>query len=118
MATSLIPGLIGHSAAALSGALGCQQLPGLQPGHDVEDGGRYYVAGTVAIAAPLDIPVRRRVRLICAVSGRLVREIWSDPATGEYRFEQVRIGPWLVIAHDYTASYNAAVADNIMGIPE
>lgn len=88
-----------------------------RPGRDAEDGGAYTVFGTVGIDSTPDIMVHRRVRLFCRISGRLVRETWSDPVTGAYRFDGIRIGPWLVIAHDYTGSYNAVVADNRLGDP-
>lgn len=86
-------------------------------GADFQDGGAYKVQGTVAIDSTPDMPVRRKVRLFCLASGRLVRETWSDPVTGSYLFEYIRQGPWLVVAHDYTGSYNAVPADNILGEP-
>lgn len=84
---------------------------------DAQDGGKFKVQGTVAIDATPDIPVRRKVRLFCLQSGRLVRETWSDPVTGAYLFDCIRQGPWLVVSHDYANSYNAVVADNILGEP-
>lgn len=79
---------------------------------DREDGGPYQIVSTVAIDSTPDIPVRRKVRLICTRSGRLVRETWSDAATGVYQFRNIRRGPWTIITHDYTGTYNAVVADH------
>lgn len=93
-------------------ASACLSHPG---GADVEDGGAYHVPGTVGIDSTPDIPVHRKVRLFCTRSGRLVREMWSDPITGAYRFDHLRIGPWTVMSHDYTGNYNAVAADNILG---
>lgn len=84
---------------------------------DWQDGGRSKVSGTVKIDSSPDIPVWRKVRLFCAVSGRLVREMWSDPVTGAYSFEYIRPGPWMITAHDYSGTYNAVVADNITAEP-
>lgn len=103
-----VSGLIGPP---LGGRLGWRPTTA----KDVQDGGTFKVQGTVTIDATPDIPVRRKVRLFCLQSGRLVREAWSDPVTGAYLFEYVRQGPWLVVSHDYTGSYNAVVADNILG---
>ena len=107
---------ISHSVSGIIGPpLGGRLGGGATAAKDVQDGGAFKVQGTVAIDATPDIPVKRKVRLFCLQSGRLVRETWSDPVTGAYRFEYVRQGPWLVISHDYTGSYNAVVADNILG---
>ncbi|MFN4325247.1 MAG: hypothetical protein ACK4FP_05105 [Azonexus sp.] len=107
---------ISHSVSGLIGPPLGGRLAGVATTvKDTQDGGTFKVQGTVAIDATPDIPVKRKVRLFCLQSGRLVREAWSDPVTGAYRFEYVRQGPWLVVSHDYTGSYNAVVADNILG---
>lgn len=103
-------------AAAIYGAPpGGDSLGKPFSGADVQDGGTYFIDGTVGIDSTPDIPVHRKVRLFCTHSGRLVREMWSDPVTGAYRFEHMRIGPWTVMSHDYAGNYNAVVADNILG---
>jgi hypothetical protein len=74
--------------------------------------GKGQIAGTTKIKGTPDVPVSRRVRLFDLKTGILVRETWSDPATGVYEF--VDIDPareYLVVAHDHTRTYNAAVAD-------
>ena len=85
-------------------------------GPDFSDGGRFLVVGTCAVSGTPDVPVSRRVRLLCRVSGRLIREIWSTPA-GDYAFHDVRKGPWTIISYDHTGEYNAVIADNILGTP-
>lgn len=119
MAVTLVPSAFSHTISALSGppTPGGAVIPGATLLIDWQDGGRRKVSGTVKIDSSPDIPVRRKVRLFCAVSGRLVRETWSDPVTGAYSFEYVRPGPWMVTTHDYTGSYNAVVADNILAEP-
>jgi len=117
MADKLLPALFGHSAISVPVATEPARVATCLIGHgDVYDGGLYKVEGTLMIDASPDIPVARKVRLICVRSGRMVRETWSDPQTGDYSFTHVRQGPWLVVAHDYTNSYNAVVADNISGV--
>ena len=84
---------------------------------DTQDGDTFKVQGTVAIDATPDIPVKRKVRLFCLQSGRLVRETWSDPVTGGYLFEYVRQGPWFITAHDHTGTYVGVIADNLLAEP-
>lgn len=91
-------------------------LPSPNARLDTLYGGRYQVAGTVAVAGIPDVPVARKVRLLHLASGRIAREVWSDLA-GNYSFSYVAAGPWTVLAHDYTGEYNAVVADNILGVP-
>lgn len=80
--------------------------------YDPFDGGNFRIAGTVAIDDSPDIPVRRRVRLFHKLSGRLVRETWSAE-DGSYEFRDIANDTYLVVAHDHTLQYNAAVKDSI-----
>lgn len=106
-----------HTEAALVGAPdGGDAVGGVYMAPSVEDGGEYRVAGTVAVAGPPETPVARRVRLIDTRCGRLAYEQFSTPA-GYYSFDHVREGPWTVLSHDHTLTYNAVVADNILGTP-
>lgn len=84
--------------------------------HDVADGGPYRVAGTVKIDGSPPTPVRRRVRLHDVVTGRLVRQAWSD-ADGAFSFERIRAGEYLVVSDDHTRLYNAVVADRVLAVP-
>ena len=78
-------------------------------------GGQGRVPGTVKKDAdPADLPLRRRVRLIREIDGRVIREAWSDAATGEYLFTGVsEHETYTVISYDHTHEYRAVVADNI-----
>lgn len=82
--------------------------------HDQTDSGLYRVSGTIGVKGAPDRLGRYRVRLICARSGRLVREMWSS-AAGAYSFDYIRRGPWIVIATDHTGNYNAVPADRVLG---
>jgi hypothetical protein len=83
---------------------------------DVHDAGFGRILGTVKEkGAPTNLPLRRRVRLIHEFTGRLIRETWSDAATGNYEF--VGIDPtqrYTVVTYDYTNTYRAVVADNLL----
>ena len=81
-------------------------------------GGQGRVPGTIKRDAdPTDLPLRRRVRLIREMDGRVIRETWSDAATGEYLFTGVAENEtYTVISYDHEHNYRAVVADNI--IPE
>lgn len=87
----------------------------LQKSGDTIHGGRGYIPGTVKRDDdPVDVPLRRRVRLHRDVDGMLVRETWSDAATGEYLFSDINPAlKYTVISYDHAQEYRAEAADNI-----
>ena len=78
-------------------------------------GGQGSIPGTVKKDAdPADLPLSRRVRLIREIDGRVIRETWSDAATGEYLFRGVsEHETYTVISYDHERNYRAVAADNI-----
>ena len=78
-------------------------------------GGTGRVRGTVKEkSTPSNISLRRKVRLIRERDGLLVRETWSDAATGNYDFQDVELNEtYTVLAYDYQHNYRAVVADNL-----
>lgn len=79
-----------------------------------EFGGAGRIAGTVMFDSTPDYPVWRRVRLFDRRDNRLVRETWSDPITGAYRFDDINPARlYVVIAYDHTGVYNAEIRDSI-----
>ena len=90
-------------------------LPGAHSTGDLSDlGGRGRIAGTVKVDSTPDYPVRRRVRLFDRRDNRLVRETWSNPATGAYSFEYINPArTYVVIAYDHTGVFNAEIRDNV-----
>lgn len=57
-------------------------------------------------------PVSRRVRCFERKTGRIVRETWSN-AAGYYQFDDLDPSKrFTVVAHDYSGTYNAVIADN------
>ena len=85
--------------------------------YDPVDGGPYHISGFVTIAGSPDTPVRRRVSCFAKDSRRLVREIWSDAATGAYEIRGVRGQLYILMAEDYLAIYDAAAHDFITPAP-
>lgn len=89
---------------------------------DREDFGHYRIPGPCLVeekASPANRPLRRRVQLYNQASGRLIRETWSDAATGEYSFDSIRGGDgttYFVVAFDHTGHHRAVIADNL--VPE
>jgi len=83
--------------------------------YDPADGGPYRVAGTVVIDGTPATPASRRVRLFDKISGRLVREQWSA-ADGTFEFAKVRVGPWLLVVDDYTLTYEADAATEVLAV--
>ena len=81
--------------------------------------GTYRITGTVKEKGPqLDVPVSRRVLLIDERANFVVRETWSDVATGAYAFHHINPEiQYLVISYDYQQNFRAAVADNLTAEP-
>jgi len=85
-----------------------------QPGVrcDLEDGGAYRITGNVD---ELGVAGSYRVRLFDRVSGRCIRETWSNTA-GAYAFNNIayRYQGYFVVAFDHSDNpLNAAIADLI-----
>jgi hypothetical protein len=83
------------------------------------DSGFGRIVGTVKEdKLPVDLPLRRRVRLHDDATGRAVREVWSSAATGAYEFP--RLDPakrYSAIAYDRERNYRAVIADNLTPEP-
>jgi hypothetical protein len=77
---------------------------------DVYDGGPGQIAGTVTAGGS---PAVRRVRLYDRISGRLLRETWSDES-GAYQFDNVALDrAYTITSLDHTLTHNAVIADNV-----
>lgn len=82
------------------------------PRRDYQFGGNGRIAGTVKEKGAPDQPLQRRVQLYDETSKVMTREVWSDPNTGAYVFEN--IDPKLtytIISYDYTGMYRAVIAN-------
>lgn len=78
-------------------------------------GGRHSTpAGTTSVAGTPNAPVRRRVRLHDQSSGRPVREMWSHPDTGAYRFHNLAAGVYYVVAFDHTGAFSGVIETDIV----
>ncbi|MFZ4792412.1 MAG: hypothetical protein ACOYMW_16255, partial [Candidatus Competibacteraceae bacterium] len=51
-------------------------------------------------------PAARKVRLHTLNNGRLIREMWSDPVTGAYRFNNLKDQPYYIWSEDYARIYD------------
>lgn len=80
----------------------------------VAHAGEYRVVGTVKKDGSPDVPVRRRVRLIEQVTGRFIRETWSDAVTGAYAFNYIAPGVYTVYALDHTGEYGGTIETDIL----
>jgi hypothetical protein len=81
------------------------------------DPGNGRVRGTVNAKGTPNTPVHRKVRLIRESDGLVVREAWSNGATGAYDFQGLRMDYlYTVLSYDYTGAFRAVVADG--QIPE
>lgn len=82
------------------------------------DAGTATLTGTVKVkGSPANAPLWRRVCLIEQTSGRVIRETWSDPASGAYAFANVLGGhPYTVISFDHEGQMAAVIADNLQAL--
>jgi hypothetical protein len=105
-----------HAAALVFKHRGLQLLAGTR-NHYHHGGAR--ITGTVKEkGVAVDVPVKRRVLLFDERANVVVRETWSDAATGAYAFES--LNPtirYLVIAYDHQQNFRATVADNLTAEP-
>lgn len=74
-------------------------------------GGLLRIVGSVKNTP--DMPVRRRVRLHEQRSGRVVREVWSDPVTGAYAFDCLAAGTYYVTSFDHTGTYGGVIETDV-----
>lgn len=81
--------------------------------------GRGRIRGSVKEkGAQGDLPVSRRVLLLDERANVVVREAWSDAATGAYAFERISLEVrYLVIAFDHQQNFRAVVADRLVAEP-
>jgi hypothetical protein len=87
-------------------------------GTDSYDGGDMFIAGTTKNKdTPQNLPVSRRVRLHDQLSARLIREMWSDPITGQFRFDRLRPGSFYTVSFDHTGQYNGVISTNVISEP-
>jgi hypothetical protein len=83
--------------------------------HDIYFGGVGQVVGTVKNTPAT--PVRRRVLLIEEATRAVIRETWSEAATGAYSFGRVAVNTtYTVVSYDHTQAFRAVVADRV--VPE
>lgn len=85
----------------------------VRPLRDVVYGGNGTISATVKIKnTPTNTPVSRRVRLYLTKSMVLIAEVWSDPLTGAYTFNNIAQGrDYTVISYDYQQLFRAVGAD-------
>lgn len=86
---------------------------------DAYHGGTGIVYGTVKEKnTPANTPLRRKVWLMDERSGLVIRETWSDAATGAYEFRGIKQGmPYTVLAYDHEHNYRAFAGDNLLPDP-
>jgi hypothetical protein len=81
---------------------------------DYQFGGSGRIAGTVKEKGATDQPLQRRVQLYDETSKIMTREVWSDPVTGAYLFENIDpLLTYTIISYDYKGTYRAVIANGI-----
>lgn len=82
---------------------------------DSFNGGPYSTpVGTTKNTGTPATPVRRRVRLHDQPTGRVVREMWSAAATGQYQFAGLRAGTYYVTSFDNTGEFNGEIMTDVV----
>lgn len=114
-----------NTLAVRSGQIGtipaqptARKAGGVRVRRDVHWTGDGLITGTVKQkATPSNIALRRRVLLLDETTNMIMRETWSDAATGDYSFDYIdRSRRYTVVSYDYTQNYRAVIADNL--VPE
>lgn len=82
---------------------------------DTYFGGRGQIIATVKEKnTPVNTPLRRKVWLIRERDAQIVRETWSNAATGAYAFTNIdETEKYTVVSYDYLNNYRAVIADNL-----
>ena len=113
---TLTPSPAHVASGAYTGPYGhASTTPQLQHAGDYKTGllgkGVGTVYGTTEIKGTPDAPLRARVRLIRERDGLVYREVWSDPSTGAWRFDDVdELETYTVLAYHPTRDYNPVAA--------
>lgn len=78
------------------------------------DSGPGTITGTAKnIATPDNTPVFRRIRLHEQISGRFVRETWSEATTGAYRFTGLRVTRYYIVGFDHTGTHSGVIETDV-----
>ena len=80
---------------------------------DLRWSGQLRITGTTKNTGTPPIPVGRLVRLHDQKTGDIVRQVWSDVATGAYSFEGIRSGVFYVVAFDHTGTYGGVIETDV-----
>lgn len=89
-------------------SLGSFRAAGATYKFDPVDGGLGVITGVTTVE---NVPRSRRVRLYEKLSGRLIRETFSN-SVGQYTFANIdATREYFVVAHDHLRVYNAVVQD-------
>lgn len=81
---------------------------------DMVNGGQGRIYGTTKEKnTPSNTPLSRRVLLVDERSQVVIRQTWSDRATGAFEFRDLAMGrPYTTISYDHLRNYRAVIADN------
>lgn len=113
----------GGFASAASAPVPSHSVPfvdGLQMARDVEHGGAGRIFGTTkakGAAGTPNLPTKSRVVLLHQRSKIPVREVWSDPTTGDFAFEGIDTRQeFLTLAEDAAGNFRPVAASRL--VPE
>ena len=84
---------------------------------DLKNAGSYRIIGTTKNTGTPPVPVGRLVRLHDQKTGEIVRQVWSDSATGAYSFDHIPPGVYYVVSFDHTGLYNGAIETDVTAEP-
>ena len=84
---------------------------------DLKNAGSYRIIGTTKNTGTPPVPVGRLVRLHDQKTGEIVRQVWSDAATGAYSFAGLRLTTYYVVSFDHTGGFGGVIADNLTPEP-
>lgn len=117
---SLVPAVVAVRSNAYTGPYGHAFFPPALLHHGdyltgLRGKGVGSITGTVQVKLPPEVPLRARVRLMRETDGRVMRETWSDGATGSYAFFNLdELQTYTALAYHPGGDYRAEAADRLV----
>lgn len=98
----------------IAGAVAAAPGPALLLARDLQHGGLGTIYGTTKTKGTPNLPTRARVLLLDQRSKLLVRETWSDPATGAFAFTDIDVNQqFLTLAEDVAGNFRPVAASRL-----
>lgn len=80
--------------------------------------GNFKITGTVKSKSdPVNLPLKRQVRLHDHLTGVCWLQTWANPDTGYFEFTHIANQQYYVVVHDYAKIYNGLIRTDVWPLP-